>query len=385
MDISEFPRLNDSQYESVRKMGDIFGQDILRSLAAATPAEQQECVTAFETYGRGLIAHVRGSLEASKAAPQAIRPSPVWWKVPAFEGKEGENLHFWVREVEIAMKAGLISDEPVRHWAYTRETTSPGCFASWAQLCEQLRAAFLPSNNVFRQRSRFLPCKQCKRELQEYAQEMCTLVASLAGNPLPEDVKTVVFTDGLKLFRVQATTMEEAIQIARQEEYSHKQAGTPRKEEHRHDEDGVPRKSEHRSNDAVAPAVTQTVDTGVYSEPEPMDLSSAELGPLLWMQRTWTLPACVVLGRGQPVDPKSGGTGPGQVDEDSPATNRQVAEASRSCQRADSSAYSKTMLCCGNATGVGLLPGVWTCYTSSVQRRRSSRRTGYDSGYVFKR
>ncbi|KAI9992094.1 hypothetical protein PInf_017478 [Phytophthora infestans] len=261
------------------------------------------------------------------AAPQAARPKPVWLSVPAFEGKEGENLHFWVREVEIAMKAGLISDEPVRvafalsnlggrakHWAYTRETTSPGCFASWAQLCGQLRAAFLPANNEFRQRSRFFACKQGRRELQEYAQEMRTLVESLAGNPLPEDVKTTVFMDGLKvgpartqLFRVQATTMEEAIQIALQEEYSHKQAGTPRKEEHRHDEDDVPQKAEHRSNDAVAPAVTQPVDTGAYSEPEPMDLSSAE---------------SLSSGKRQPVDPKSGGAGHGQVDEDSPTIRR---------------------------------------------------------------
>ncbi|KAI9994055.1 hypothetical protein PInf_016618 [Phytophthora infestans] len=101
--------------------------------------------------------------------------------------------------------------------------------------------------------------------------------------------------------------MEEAIQIALQEEYSHKQAGTPRKGEHRHDEDGVPRKAGHRSNDAVAPAVTQPVDTGAYSEPKPMDLSSAE---------------SLSSGRGQPVDPKSGGAGHGQVDEDSQTTSR---------------------------------------------------------------
>ncbi|KAI9989078.1 hypothetical protein PInf_022811 [Phytophthora infestans] len=276
---SEFPRLNDSQYESVRKMGGIFGQDVLRSLAAATPAEQQERVTAFETYERGLIAHVRGSLKATVAVPQATRPKPVQLKVLAFEGKEGENLHFWFREVEIAMKAGLISDEPVRG-----------------------RLPF-PTLVDFRQRSRFLACKQGKRELQKYAQEMRTLVASLAGNPLPEDVKTTVFMDGLmvgpartQLFRVQATTIEEAIQIALQEEYSHKQAGTPRKEEHHHDEDGAPRKAEHRSNDAAAPAVTQPVDIGAYSEPEPMDLSSAE---------------SLSSGRGQPVDSNSGGAGHG--------------------------------------------------------------------------
>ncbi|KAG3116442.1 hypothetical protein PI125_g4648 [Phytophthora idaei] len=49
-------------------------------------------------------------------------------------------------------------------------------------------------------------------------QEMRTLVASLAGNPLPEDIKTTVFMDGRKvspaptqLFRVHAATLEEAI------------------------------------------------------------------------------------------------------------------------------------------------------------------------------
>ncbi|KAI9980408.1 hypothetical protein PInf_026354 [Phytophthora infestans] len=293
MDRSELPRLNDSQYESVWKMGDIFGQDVFRSLAAATSAEQQERVTAFETYERGLIAHVRGSLEASMAAPQAIRPKLVWLKVPAFEGKEGENVHFGVREVEIAMKAGLISDESIqvafslsnlggraKPRGYTRETTSPGCFASWAQLCEQLRP------RSYRRITGSASAHAFSRVIKEYVQEMRTLVASLVGNPLPEAVKTTVFMDGLKvgpartqLFRVQATTIEEAIP-ALQEEYSHKQAGTPPKEEHRHDEDGVPRKAEHRSNDAAAPAVTQPAGTVQRARTHGLKLSR-ELGPML--------------------------------------------------------------------------------------------------------
>ncbi|POM79009.1 Pol protein [Phytophthora palmivora] len=63
---------------------------------------------------------------------------------------------------------------------------------------------------------------------------MRALAASLVGNPLPEHIKVTVFMDGLKvgpsrtqLFRVHANTMEEAIQIALQEEYSHRQARTP--------------------------------------------------------------------------------------------------------------------------------------------------------------
>ncbi|KAI9998235.1 hypothetical protein PInf_002580 [Phytophthora infestans] len=178
------------------------------------------------------------------AAPQTTRPKPKRLKVPAFEG---ENLHFWVREVEIAMKAGLISVEPLRvafslsnlggrakHWAYTREMTS----------LDALHPG-ISSVNSFVPRSasaRFLAYKRGKCELRECVVEMHTLVASLTGNPLPEVIKTTVLMDGLKvgpartqLFRI------------------HKQGGTPREEEHRHDEDGVPREAEHRSNDATAP------------------------------------------------------------------------------------------------------------------------------------
>ncbi|POM70295.1 LOW QUALITY PROTEIN: Gag protein [Phytophthora palmivora] len=135
------------------------------------------------------------------------------------------------------MDAALISTERLRFafalsnlggraktWAYTREATTPGCFTTWAQLLEP------PS---FR-RTTSIVCKQGKRELHEYIQEMRVLAASLVGNPLPEHIKVTVFMDGLKvgpsrtqLFRVHANTMEEAIQIALQEVYSHRQARTP--------------------------------------------------------------------------------------------------------------------------------------------------------------
>ncbi|KAG3143041.1 hypothetical protein PC128_g24669 [Phytophthora cactorum] len=145
------------------------------------------------------------------------------------------------------MDAALISTEQLRvafalsnlngrakSWAYTREATTPGCFASWAQLCEQLRAAFLPANYEYLQRSCFLSCKQVKRELHEYIQEMRELTASLVGNPLHEHIKVTVFMDGLRvgpirtqLFRVQASTFEEAIQVDLQEGYSHCQTRKP--------------------------------------------------------------------------------------------------------------------------------------------------------------
>ncbi|POM68665.1 Gag protein [Phytophthora palmivora] len=124
------------------------------------------------------------------------QPKPLRLKVNLYEGKEGENLHFWVREVELAMEAALISTERLRvafalsnlrgrekTWAYTREATTPGCFTTWAQLCQQLRAAFLPANYECRQRSRFLACKQGKRDLHE-----CEYSLHL----LPEHIKVTV-------------------------------------------------------------------------------------------------------------------------------------------------------------------------------------------------
>ncbi|KAG3126340.1 hypothetical protein PI124_g22545 [Phytophthora idaei] len=63
---------------------------------------------------------------------------------------------------------------------------------------------------------------------------MREFTASLVGNPLHEHIKVTVFMDGLRvgpartqLFRVQASTLEEAIQAAPQEEYSHRKARTP--------------------------------------------------------------------------------------------------------------------------------------------------------------
>ncbi|POM68824.1 LOW QUALITY PROTEIN: Gag protein [Phytophthora palmivora] len=254
----------------------IFGGDALRSLAAATPAEQVERIEAFDTAYRPRTGAAGPVAEMKPAQPKSLR-----LKVNPYEGKEGENLHFWVREVELAMDAALSSTERFRvafalsnlgdrvnTWAYTREAMSSGCFITWGLLCEQLRAGFHPTNYEYRQRSRFLACKQGKRELHEYIQEMRVLAASLVRNPLPEHIKVMVFMDDLKvdpsrtqLARVHANTMEEAIQIALQEEYSHRQARTPT--------------SVWQGHNASSGAVQGDPATGASTGPVPMELGTA--------------------------------------------------------------------------------------------------------------
>ncbi|POM79765.1 Gag protein [Phytophthora palmivora] len=118
------------------------------------PTETPVAVTrieAFDTYERGLIAHVQGlqapvadmkpaqpkplrlkvnpyegkegdnlhfwireGLQAPVADMKPAQPKPLRLKVNPYEGKEGDNLHFWIREVELAMDAALISTERLR-------------------------------------------------------------------------------------------------------------------------------------------------------------------------------------------------------------------------------------------------------------------------------
>ncbi|POM65261.1 Gag protein [Phytophthora palmivora] len=85
----EFTHLTDAQVESARKMAGIFGGDTLRSLAAATPAEHVESIKTYTAY------RSHAGLQAPVA--ELKRALSRW----GFNGKEGENLHFCVREVEL--------------------------------------------------------------------------------------------------------------------------------------------------------------------------------------------------------------------------------------------------------------------------------------------
>ncbi|POM81821.1 Pol protein [Phytophthora palmivora] len=83
MDRGELPHLTDFPFESVRKMVGIFGGDALRSLAAATPAEQVERIKAFDKYERGLIAHKSGVMREAKSPHStstfcARKPNGKW-------------------------------------------------------------------------------------------------------------------------------------------------------------------------------------------------------------------------------------------------------------------------------------------------------------------
>ena len=94
-----------------------------------------------------------------------------------------------------------------------------------------LRGNFQYPNNDFHLHSRFLECKQGKRTLHEYVQELRHLCASINSTQLTEELKVNVIMKVLaqgvartQLFRVIPSTMEDAFRVAAVEEHAQRAA-----------------------------------------------------------------------------------------------------------------------------------------------------------------
>ncbi|KAG2954892.1 hypothetical protein PC117_g880 [Phytophthora cactorum] len=138
--------------------------------------------------------------------------------VSNYVGKVGEPLLQWLVEVDTAIAARRIFDDPSK-------------VATYAEFKEELRQAFEPPKNEFRSRVEFLDLQQGKHDVHAYAQRARYLVSNIVINPMDEATKVVTFMQGLRdgpvktyLFREYPSTLEAAITLAMQEEFSLRQA-----------------------------------------------------------------------------------------------------------------------------------------------------------------
>ena len=247
MDREQFPHLDDEQYRAMGCVLSIIGEEGAASFAAATPAWQAERCNQYLRFESNLVDYARTTapeVPSSGLGVNRFGPKPLRLKVPLFEGKSGDNLFLWVKEVEIAMAAALLDHEQLKtafalsnlggrakSWVLTRAENFYEAFPTWSILRAELVRAFEPPNAAFRTRSRFLACKQGRRELDEFVHELRELVAAMAAHPLQEDTMVTVFMEGLKVgpprdqvFRADPRTLEQAIDIARREEYMLRQS-----------------------------------------------------------------------------------------------------------------------------------------------------------------
>ncbi|KAG3051251.1 hypothetical protein PI124_g22864 [Phytophthora idaei] len=118
-----------------------------------------------------------------------------------------------------------------RSWAYGRRLTDATCFGTYAEFKAQLRQAFEPPKNEFRSRDEFLDLQQGKHDVRAYAQRARYLVANIVTNPIDEATKVFTFMKSFRdgpvktyLFQEYPSTLEAAITLAMQEEFSLRQA-----------------------------------------------------------------------------------------------------------------------------------------------------------------
>ena len=177
---------------------------------------------------QAISAAVKAHVQSVPGSPRA-KPDKVKLEVPKYHGKEGENLLHWFLAVETAGVAQHIRDDrtfvmfamshmagKAREWSFTRLQVDRDAFPTWESFCSQIREAFHAPDSERRLRARLLTCRQGKRTLHDFVQELRYLNASMETAPLPEAVKVTIFMEGLKqgparlqLFRCVPRTLEE--------------------------------------------------------------------------------------------------------------------------------------------------------------------------------
>ncbi len=131
-------------------------------------------------------------------APRTTR-RPEKLEASQYHGKEAENLDHWILSVDTAVKAQLITERSLqvsfaisylrgraKDWAYSLMSQNPRCFPNLEEFNAKIRTALLPPNTQMKLRLRLLSCKQGKRSLHKFVQDMRTLRAGVTDNPLDE-------------------------------------------------------------------------------------------------------------------------------------------------------------------------------------------------------
>ncbi|KAL4164904.1 hypothetical protein KRP22_003644 [Phytophthora ramorum] len=237
---ADCPHLSEPEWEALQRLSTVIGEAAVATmLRTLSPTEQHGVALGF------IVKEQRETAARTSVSPSATpRVESLKLHVSSYVGREGEPLLRWLVEVDTAIMARRIVDPlskvafamsclggRARSWAYGRRLTDPTCFSTYEDFKEELKLAFEPPQNEFRSRAEFLDLQQGKHDVHAYAQRARYLVSNIVTNPIDEATKVVTFMKGLRdgpvktyLFREYPNTLEAAIALAMQEEFSLRQA-----------------------------------------------------------------------------------------------------------------------------------------------------------------
>jgi len=248
---SDFPHLSSDEWDAVQRMVESVGTDIVGAMLTTLDVTTQRAsifafvqreVTAVHQQNNLLMQQIQQRQDVVVERTQ--RPEFLKLEVTKYRGSESESLLRWLVELEAAILARGIKDPLMqvafamsnlagraKTWAFGKRLSDHTCFNTYEIFRDELRQAFEPPKSEFRARSEFLDLKQGKRDIHAYTQNARYLVSCIVNNPVDDQTQVVTFMKGLNdgpikthLFRVYPETLEEAISLSIQEDFSLNQA-----------------------------------------------------------------------------------------------------------------------------------------------------------------
>ena len=230
---ADYPHLDDQEWDAARALAAVLGDGALFHILEMEVDAQ-----------RAALRNFRNSSMRRSNPPSAHRAESVKIDASVYQALEGESLPRWFVEVDAAIFARQIADDAMQvvyamsrlkgrasTWAFSKRMTDPTCFPNWKALKGELMTTFQPPKSEFRLRTKFLQLRQGRRSVHEYAQEARMLVSSIMNQPIDQATQVSVFLNGLgegpvrdQLYRVFPDTLESAMTLALQEDFSRRQS-----------------------------------------------------------------------------------------------------------------------------------------------------------------
>uniref|UniRef100_A0AAV1ULD5 Retrotransposon gag domain-containing protein n=1 Tax=Peronospora matthiolae TaxID=2874970 RepID=A0AAV1ULD5_9STRA len=182
--------------------------------------------------------------QAAGGSMHSRRPETLKIDISKYRGVEEDSLLRWFAELGDAIRARRMDNGDLqvafsqsnlagraKTWALGLKLHDPYVFGLLEVLKSRLRQKFEPPRAKLRARTEILQLKKGKRDVHAYAQNIRHLTSCIISNPVDEHTLVSVFMQGLAdgpvknhLFRLELDSLERAISIAEQENFSLRQA-----------------------------------------------------------------------------------------------------------------------------------------------------------------